>query len=221
VAVTSAFTLGLIAPSGRSAGSSAPTCHGKPATVVGTQGRDYFASFNGDFHSGDVVDMLGGNDRVADWARNVTICGAKGRDKISTAGPDVGRHTVVDGGRGLDRLARFDYPHDREAVPKLFGGAGNDRIDGSHSGSGYGQDSIRGGTGDDVIDAGEGHDFVRSGGGSDYVLGGRGGDKLYGGRGADRLFGGSRPDHGPRDDYANGGPQRDRCVANVEVHCEE
>jgi Ca2+-binding RTX toxin-like protein len=62
-----------------------------------------------------------------------------------------------------------------------FGGAGNDVLYGSETGS----DGLRGGSGDDVLNGR---------GGDDYLIGGEGSDILSGGLGADILTGGADAD---------------------------
>ena len=54
-----------------------PTCKGKPATIVGTNGRDVRKGTSGK----DVMVGLGGNDKLSGLAGNDLICGGAGKDK--------------------------------------------------------------------------------------------------------------------------------------------
>src|SRR5512139_1048952 len=56
----------------------APTCKGKPATIVGTNGRDVRKGTSGK----DVMVGLGGNDKLSGLAGNDTICGGSGKDTL-------------------------------------------------------------------------------------------------------------------------------------------
>ena len=66
----------------------------------------------------------------------------------------------------------------------LFGGTGNDTIDG-----GDGEDTIDGGSGNDGIVGGNGNDQINGMGGNDTILGGDGDDLISGGAAADTLLG--------------------------------
>ena len=70
---------------GPSAG--APRCGGKPATVIGTAGRDRLKGTK----KADVIAGLGGNDTINGLAGNDIVCGGAGADKLT-------------GGAGADRL---------------------------------------------------------------------------------------------------------------------
>lgn len=92
----------------------------------------------------------------------------------------------------------------------MFGGAGNDVIDG-----GDGQDLINGGSGHDEINAGMGKDRVNAGSGDDVVNGGDGDDKLRGGEGFDLLNGDDGDDRlngGDGNDTLDGGDGNDRLI---------
>jgi hypothetical protein len=52
-----------------------PTCDGKPATTVGTDGSDQIASETTFPHAADVIAALGGNDTVSAFAANDVVCG--------------------------------------------------------------------------------------------------------------------------------------------------
>ncbi|MGA8219653.1 MAG: hypothetical protein WB771_13910 [Solirubrobacterales bacterium] len=96
-------------------------CAGRPATIVGTPGRNVIRGTN----KADVIVGLGGNDKIFGIDGNDRICGGKGRDKL------IGGHgrDILLGGPGND---------------KLKGGGGNDKLIG-----GKGKDKLIGGNGHD------------------------------------------------------------------------
>ena len=80
-----------------------PRCDGKPATIVGTPGRDTLRGAR----RADVIVALAGKDKITAVKGNDTVCGGAGNDTIS-------------GGPGRDRL--FGGPGN----DRLTGGAGRD-----------------------------------------------------------------------------------------------
>jgi hypothetical protein len=102
--IAAGLAAALITPAGSGAGDRTPTCHGKPATVVGTPGADRLYSEDGDFGDGDVVVLRAGRDHLADSARNVTVCGNGDHDVIYGAGLHLGARTLLDGGSGDDKV---------------------------------------------------------------------------------------------------------------------
>ena len=99
------------------------SCHGKTATMVGTEGRDVLRGTK----KRDVIVGLGGNDKIIGLGGNDVICGGPGKDKIM-------------GGKGKDKLYG-DAGKDR-----LIGGPGVDRVVG-----GRGLDRVIGGSGVDKV----------------------------------------------------------------------
>ena len=81
------------------------TCHGKPATIVGTPGPDRLRGTP----KRDVIAALGGNDRVSANGGADLVCGGDGNDTLA-------------GGAGRDRL---DGERGRDV---LSGGLGRDRL---------------------------------------------------------------------------------------------
>lgn len=111
----------------------------------------------------------------------------------------------VDVGLGNDSVGVDDDP---PAVPTIvYGGPGNDRLDGSAGGD----DTLYGGDGDDTIFGRGGNDFIDGGAGNDEIEGGDGGDTILGGDGNDKI----KPD--PIDsafaDKVDGGPGIDSLDA--------
>jgi len=92
-----------------------PTCHGRPATIVGTEDRDHLRGTPHD----DVIVALGGNDVVRASSGNDVVCGGEGNDRLS-------------GGSGRDRL------YGERGRDRLVGGSGKDRLVG-----GPGKDRLR------------------------------------------------------------------------------
>ncbi len=88
-------------------------CAGRPATIVGTTGRDVIKGTN----RGDVIVALGGNDKVHGGRGNDRICGGSGKDMLfGGSGNDK-----LYGGSGRDRLVGG---HGKD---KLVGGKGRDK----------------------------------------------------------------------------------------------
>jgi uncharacterized delta-60 repeat protein len=105
--------LGDPAPSGQS--TAVPTCLGRPATIVGTPGKDRLRGTP----KTDVILALGGADRISGRGGDDLVCAGKGDDHVTGGG---GRD-VLRGEAGDDRLA---------------GGGGKDRLVG-----GPGRDVVR------------------------------------------------------------------------------
>jgi Ca2+-binding RTX toxin-like protein len=86
-------------------GQATPTCNGKPATIVGTDGGDDLVGTQGP----DVIVGLGGNDiNIKGLGGNDVICGGKGRDFLwGSWGKDTllgqADGDALDGGNGNDR----------------------------------------------------------------------------------------------------------------------
>ena len=80
-----------------------PSCKGKPATIVGTNGRDVRTGSQGR----DVFVGLGGSDKLSGKAGNDLICGGAGKDTLKGGGGkdsllgQKGRDTLG-GGKGKD-----------------------------------------------------------------------------------------------------------------------
>jgi Ca2+-binding RTX toxin-like protein len=81
-----------------------PTCKGKPASIVGTNGNDVRKGTSGK----DVIVGLGGNDTLSGLAGNDVICGGAGKDTLK-------------GGKGKDTLLG------QKGKDTLKGGAGKDK----------------------------------------------------------------------------------------------
>lgn len=105
-----------------------PTCHDKPATCVGTPGRDLILGSEAD----DVIVSGNGDDVVHGDAGNDIICGGEGDDSLFGAKGD----DVIHGGPGDDWL---------------FGAVGTDELHG-----GPGNDVLWGGPAHDKLSGGEG-----------------------------------------------------------------
>ncbi len=78
----------------------ATTCRGKPATIVGTQGKDRVRGTK----KVDVIATLGGNDNVRAGKGSDIVCAGKGSDKVS--GEDG--NDKLFGEQGRDRLLGQD-----------------------------------------------------------------------------------------------------------------
>ncbi len=84
-----------------------PTCKGRLATIVGTEGNDVRKGTSGK----DVIVGFGGNDKLSGLAGNDLICGGSGKDKLK-------------GGKGNDKL------YGEAGKDTLKGGPGNDKLKG-------------------------------------------------------------------------------------------
>ncbi|MGP4844154.1 calcium-binding protein [Marinobacter sp. 1Y8] len=112
----------------------------------------------------DVIDGLGGNDRVYGHAGNDVLRGGHGNDRLY--GQDG--NDQLYGGNDRDQL------YGGEGDDNLFGDSGNDSLNGDD-----GDDHLNGGDGDDILAGGRGHDHLFGGGGNDRMIGGRGDDIYY------------------------------------------
>jgi Ca2+-binding RTX toxin-like protein len=143
-----------------------PTCLGRYATIVGTEGADAITGTPG----ADVISGRGGDDIIDGGSGADLICGDDGRDRlIGHDGRDrflggTGSDVIL-GGNGADR-AKGELGND-----KIDGGRGNDRL--------YGQQKR------DVLAGAKGNDALFGGGGRDKLRGGPGHDRLRGGPGKD------------------------------------
>jgi Ca2+-binding RTX toxin-like protein len=145
------------------AAQAVPKCFGKPATIVGTTGRDDIEGTG----KPDVIVGLQGDDTIVGFGGNDRICGGAGTDWMNgKAG-----HDKISGGQ------RYDVLHGR---------AGNDLLDG-----GPGNDYVNGDSGDDVLIAGPGDDDITLGGGTDVASANDGDDLVEAGSGNDSIDGGS------------------------------
>ncbi|HMJ72797.1 MAG TPA: calcium-binding protein [Solirubrobacterales bacterium] len=162
-----------------------PRCHGRRATIVGTEGNDVLRGTPGR----DVIWGGGGDDEILGSLGNDLLCGGPGDDLIHG-----GRgNDTADGGAGTDRVVG-DLGDD-----KIMGGTGNaDEVAGS-----LGIDTLNGGPGEsDLVHGDYGYDRMDGGpGGGDIasfatkVAGGKG-DGVWAslrahkarGDGHDRLF---------------------------------
>jgi Ca2+-binding RTX toxin-like protein len=125
-----------------------PRCHGKKATIVGTEGDD---TIRGTDHP-DVIVGLGGDDTIYAGLGNDIVCAGPGDDLVHG-----GRgNDLLDGGAGTDRV---------------FGDLGDDKV----AGGGGDDDEVSGGLGIDTVSGGPGNDdLVRGDYGYDRMDGGPG-----------------------------------------------
>jgi Ca2+-binding RTX toxin-like protein len=167
--MTGAMVLGAPANAGHDA-----TCHGEPATVVGTSERD----FEGGTPNDDVATMRGSADRFAGFHGDDLICGDDGNDLLlpgrgnDKANGGSGRDVVAEevrsgsdliyGGRNRDILRA------RGGSDRVRAGAGPDLLV-----AGSGRDELYGWTGDDVLKATGDDGF------EDYLEGGPGHDTCH------------------------------------------
>jgi Ca2+-binding RTX toxin-like protein len=233
-----AGVLALPAPPALTLAGRAPTCKGRPVTILGTDGADVLKGSN----QKDVISALGGEDRIDGRGGNDIICGGSGRDLIKGGpghdkifGGSDGRSDqrnpdgvrlmvgdVVQGGPGDDLI---DLGFDERQ--QTFGSVQRDRLSykdsafrvivalGSPQGRGHAQ-----GDGRDVLVQ---HPFLALLGSNkaDLLTGSTYGDQILGRGGADHIDGlGGRDElvDGPigadtGDDVLVGGVGRDKLVS--------
>ncbi len=238
LAVATLLLAGLTSPGGVNASQEKPMCHGRPVTMLGTEGPDKLRGTD----ERDVILALGGDDRIDGRGGNDVICGGAGRDLIKGgsgadkifAGAD-GRSTqrsddgirlmvgdVVQGGPGGDLI---DLGYDERQ--QTFGSAQRDRL--SYRDSAYrvivtlGSPKGRGHARGDGRDLLVSHPFLALLGSDrdDVLTGSPYGDQLLGRAGADRIDGGGGRDvlvDGPMsarsgDDVLVGGVGRDTLTS--------
>ncbi len=142
-----------VAATPKGKGGGAPTCHGRPATIVGTDGDDVIHGTP----DRDVVWGGPGNDRIYGSLGNDLICGGPGAD-------------LIHGGRGNDDLDGGAGNDDQ-----VYGDLGDDQANGG-AGS---YDEVGGGLGIDVVNGGPGaYDLVHGDYGFDRMSGGAGGGDI-------------------------------------------
>jgi uncharacterized repeat protein (TIGR01451 family) len=118
-----------------------PSCGGKPATILGTEGDDVITGTE----QRDVISALGGDDQVNSLGGKDSVCGKSGNDKLKGKGDA----DLVKGGGGRDTVK---------------GGGGDDTLKGGPK-----PDRLRGGSGDDLLAGGGGNDNCRGGSGTDTL----------------------------------------------------
>ncbi|HET9591836.1 MAG TPA: calcium-binding protein [Solirubrobacterales bacterium] len=195
-----------------------PRCHGRKATLVGTDGNDVLQGTP----ERDVIWGAGGDDLIYGSLGNDLICGGPGNDQIHG-----GRgNDEVDGGGGSDQV-NGDLGDD-----KILGGAGpNDEVAGD-----LGIDLVNGGPGnEDLVHGDYGYDRMSGGAGKGDIAsfataraGGKGSGvwaslkahKAFG-DGHDKLFGFESLEGSafrdtligsPQGNVINGGPGDDHLV---------
>ncbi|WP_342221162.1 FG-GAP-like repeat-containing protein [Candidatus Fukatsuia endosymbiont of Tuberolachnus salignus] len=116
--------------------------------VNATAGNDRVVIYNGTALSNNQLDVLAGDDMVADYSgRNHTLNGGEGNDILWVEEGD----NILDGGTGTDFL---------------YGGLGNDILSGGRD-----NDTLEAGKGDDIYQFanGDGHDIITESGGEDTL----------------------------------------------------
>jgi Ca2+-binding RTX toxin-like protein len=131
---------------------------------------------------GDTVTVFGNYDDQDFDA--FTITKADGSTIQGGGAGSVSQQPKIFGGAGNDTLDGGDLGNDI-----LFGNQGNDLLDGED-----GNDSIYGGRDSDILDGGNGDDLLFGNLGNDLLDGEDGNDTLYGGRDSDTLDGDSGND---------------------------
>jgi Ca2+-binding RTX toxin-like protein len=130
-------------PVAQATDAATPTCMGKPATIIGTAGKDTLRGTP----RADVIVAKGGRDLIKGRGGNDRICAGGGDDTvIGGGGADV-----IASGAGNDTI-KGGYGNDR-----LLGQGGDDLL-----GGGPADDTLNGGTGTDTCDQGGGIGVVKN-----------------------------------------------------------
>jgi Ca2+-binding RTX toxin-like protein len=151
--VPGVLLVGLAVAPAASAGGGTPTCHGRAATIVGTNHADTIHGTAGD----DVIVSKRGPDVVWGGGGDDVICAGAGE----YVDEDFSYGDRLHGGAGRDTLD---------------GGPGEDQIYGDG-----GADHLVGGRDSDTLVDGSGNDHANGGIGDDRFVAGRGDDVLIGG----------------------------------------
>jgi Ca2+-binding RTX toxin-like protein len=124
---------------------------------------------------------------VGEYGR-VPVLGGAGHDRIDARA--MIEAAQLDGGAGQDTVFGSNSGSGRpELQDTLLGGAGSDRLYGL-----AGRDRLDGGSDNDLLDGGADHDTLSGDFGNDRLLGGLGNDLLLPGYGADTVLGGAGDD---------------------------
>jgi Ca2+-binding RTX toxin-like protein len=147
---------------------AAPRCFGKPATIVGTSGKDEIAGTS----KSDVIVGLGGNDVIFARDGGDLVCAGGGKDFVDGQGGsdrmkgNGGNDTLADRGGG----GSFNLFQGNSGSDFLFGSNHEDKL----VGGGGALDILRGRDRDDRILGGGGFDVLVGEGGHDVLNGGAG-----------------------------------------------
>jgi len=175
--------------------------------LTGTAFGDLIGAGLGD----DTIDSAYGNDTLFGGAGNDSIMSADGNNQVTG---DDGDDTIllgsgndtVDGGAGNDSIEVGGVSRSWRAGHNIIdGGAGDDEI----TVTGWGQNTIDGGTGASTIRAGESDDIIRTSDEADFVNSGAGSDNIQTFLGDDTIrlggHGNSTVHAGGGDDYIDAG----------------
>ncbi|MEK6277226.1 MAG: hypothetical protein AABM29_04350 [Actinomycetota bacterium] len=161
-----------------------PTCLGRYATIVGSDGTDTLVGTA----DADVIVTRGGNDQVQGKGGADLICGGSGKNRLVG---DDGKDQLL-GGPGPDVILGNDGADTADGetgADKIDGGSGKDKLTGNK-----GRDNLVGAKAADKLYGNAKRDKLTGSGGNDLLKGGPGPDKLFGGPGRDRLRGGPGKD---------------------------
>lgn len=203
------------------ASAAGASCHGEPATYVGTSGDDRLDASDARFGRNPVIVLGGGNDLLDLGSSDrrmgkLVICGGRGDDEVAVFESTGADAYLIDGGPGSDYIGNADDPDFSEEVSPMtiLGGSGDDHLRGGNQ-----RDRLVGGPGDDRA-FGLGHDDRLVGGSGDDALFGLGSDDTLLGGGGDDILDGDSPFYRGGEDTADGGADSDRCMAELKVDCE-
>ena len=184
----------------------------KHTVIDGGKGNDTITVDKG-LYQGMYITGGEGSDTITAGQMAATIIDNYGSNFITGSGC---YDTIIANGYDLDpngaAVSFPDAPADTGGITVngniIFGGGGNDYIEGSRANdyidAGSGDNTAYGMGGDDFITAGKGSSYLSGGDGNDVIHAGQGKNILVGGHGDDRLFG------GPGHDVLIGGAGKDQ-----------
>jgi len=168
--------------------------------------------------TGDLRVMTGsGNDTIVGGGGSETLVGGGGNDSIEAGSGD--HQLLVGDGTNFDTLPGGDHDHGHN--DRWLDGVGHAH---DHDNSGFGNDTLVGGSGNwDTLVGGGGNDVLIGGAGTNQLLiGGGGNDTFFAGTGGDTLMGGAGNDtfnvsfvDGAGNDTIVGGGGHDKVVFDV------
>ena len=144
-----------------------------------------------DFDGGDGNDQLNFVNTNDTTVVDLNFTGGNGDDFLGYENSSIANQFLrLDGQGGNDHfdigLVTSLFNNSVRSLREIFGGAGNDRINGTNF-----TDVVRAGDGDDLIYGRGGSDSLSGGEGADRIDGGAGDDWLFGDEGDDSIRGGS------------------------------
>lgn len=211
-----------------------PTCLGREATIVGTEGDDVIYTRRvTNVDPRPIVNGLGGNDRIVGARGRDILCGGAGDDTITGEGgwnriaPGPGDDTIYADSFTIIHYTESASPVEVNAAEGTATGEGTDSFigdPGSIFGSKFDDSIISSDSITRVIGGDAGNDRIIGSDNGGTFKGGPGNDTIETGSEGDWIQASSGDDHvdaGEGDDYIDGGSGTDTCANGEEnLNCE-